>query len=88
MPLSTSHHEDGRSLAHHRHTLKLVPLHLLLKLLQGRVISRNIKGPLLCRTLLSQSHLESDYLSVNSFANSVQWVIIAQSVIPNVPKLF
>lgn len=94
MPLSTSLHEDGRSLAHHRHTSKLVPLHLLLKLLQGRVISRNIKGRLLRRTFLSQFHLESGYpsqewqLCVNSFANSVQWVIIAQSVIPNVPKLF
>lgn len=37
--LSTTCHEDERSLANHRLTLKLVPLHLLLKLFQRRVIS-------------------------------------------------
>lgn len=48
---------------------------------------------LLSRNFLSQYCLGSCYLSqewkwcVNSFANTVHWVAIAQSIIPSVPKL-
>lgn len=84
----------ARSLANHRHTLKLVPLHLSLKLFQLWSIPWNIKG--LCSAGIFSSSTAWEVTTSAKNRNCVLihlptlfngWVMIAQSTLLSVPKL-